>query len=552
MSPAPFTRGRATESTPVQVRTESVRVGLVIVVAVWLIRRLITAVMMTCRTPLLFAAIVTVIGLVLLWSNLGGWSAAAAASLILLGLVTWRVRRPDTFTMILGNRARSLGRWFGTYRRCWQPAMITANLAQRRDGTEYLPQVLGVASSRWVDRVRVRVLPGQTLDDWADVAHRLAQSFAVDSCRVHSTSDVQVVQIWALRRDPLTDPIAPAEPSTLDLNGLEVGRAENGDRFQLRLLGHHLLVVGATGSGKGSVIWSLINQLGHGLTDGSVQLWVIDPKGGMELAPGQALFERFAHGAASTNGEAWEESFAGLLEDAVALMRARQDRLRGVTRLHRPTPGDPLIVVVIDELASLTAYVSDRQLRKRIEAGLSLLLSQGRAVGVSVVAAVQDPRKDTIPVRDLFPTRICLRVTEAEHVTLTLGAGSRAKGAHAERIRHDLPGVGFVQVDGLHEPTRVRFAHITDTEIAALAPGSPTRTAGPAMINGFRRSVVWGHDVPCVGRSHQRHGLRHGGRGEGVCPAAAAPGPRPGHRGRGNHPDSVRLHPRVGLSLVCE
>jgi S-DNA-T family DNA segregation ATPase FtsK/SpoIIIE len=312
------------------------------------------------------------------------------------------------------------------------------------------------------------LLPGQTLDDWADMAHRLAQSFAVESCRIHSTRDVQIVEVSALRRDPLTDPIRPVEPDRLDLDGLKVGRAEDGNPFLLALLGHHLLMVGATGAGKSVVIWSLITQLACGLIDGSVRLWVIDPKGGMELAPGQALFERFAYGAASSNDGGWEESFADLLEDAVAVMRDRQDRLRGITRLHQPTTSDPLIVIIIDELASLTAYVTDRNLRKRIDAALSLLLSQGRAVGVSVVAAVQDPRKDTIPVRDLFPTRICLRVTEPEHVTLTLGAGTRARGAHAERIRHDLPGVGFVQVDGLPEPSRVRFAHITDTDIAAL------------------------------------------------------------------------------------
>jgi DNA segregation ATPase FtsK/SpoIIIE, S-DNA-T family len=66
-----------------------------------------------------------------------------------------------------------------------------------------------------------------------------------------------------------------------------------------------------------------------------------------------------------------------------------------------------LIVVMVDELASLTAYLTDREAKKRISAALSLLLSQGRAVGVLVVAVLQDPRKDVLPARDLFPTRIC-------------------------------------------------------------------------------------------------------------------------------------------------
>jgi DNA segregation ATPase FtsK/SpoIIIE, S-DNA-T family len=41
--------------------------------------------------------------------------------------------------------------------------------------------------------------------------------------------------------------------------------------------------------------------------------------------------------------------------------------------------------VVVDEIASLTVYVVDRDAKGWIAAALSLLLSQGRAVGVSVM-----------------------------------------------------------------------------------------------------------------------------------------------------------------------
>ncbi|MFD2768608.1 hypothetical protein ACFSX1_31285, partial [Micromonospora eburnea] len=64
------------------------------------------------------------------------------------------------------------------------------------------------------------------------------------------------------------------------------------------------------------------------------------------------------------------------------------------------------------ELAALTAYITDRKVRDRIKESLGLLLSQGRAVGVHVVAALQDPRKDVLPFRDLFPTRIGLRLNQ--------------------------------------------------------------------------------------------------------------------------------------------
>ena len=95
-------------------------------------------------------------------------------------------------------------------------------------------------------------------------------------------------------------------------------------------------------------------------------------------------------------------------------------------------------MVVIDEIAALTAYVTDRKTRTDIEHLLGLLLSQGRAVGISVVAAVQDPAKDTLPVRQLFTVRVGLRLTEATQTTMV----SRPRGAgcggrmRAYRRRH--------------------------------------------------------------------------------------------------------------------
>jgi hypothetical protein len=50
----------------------------------------------------------------------------------------------------------------------------------------------------------------------------------------------------------------------------------------------------------------------------------------------------------------------------------------GVTRLHQPSPAEPLIVILIDELAAL-AYVNERAIRRRLENALVLLLSQDRA-----------------------------------------------------------------------------------------------------------------------------------------------------------------------------
>jgi S-DNA-T family DNA segregation ATPase FtsK/SpoIIIE len=52
-----------------------------------------------------------------------------------------------------------------------------------------------------------------------------------------------------------------------------------------------------------------------------------------------------------------------------------------------------------------------------------------------------------------------------------LGPGTRDRGARCDEIPHSLPGVGFVQVDGVAEPVRVRFAWVTDDHIRMLAAG---------------------------------------------------------------------------------
>jgi S-DNA-T family DNA segregation ATPase FtsK/SpoIIIE len=129
---------------------------------------------------------------------------------------------------------------------------------------------------------------------------------------------------------------------------------------------------------------------------------------------------------------------------------------------------DPAYVLIVDELAALTAYVGDRKVRDRIREALSVLLTQGRAVGVHVIAALQDPRKEVLPFRNLFPTRIALRLSEADEADMVLGNKARERGAECDRIPDTSPGVGYVVVDGRREPVKVRFAYHSDTQIAAL------------------------------------------------------------------------------------
>jgi DNA segregation ATPase FtsK/SpoIIIE, S-DNA-T family len=110
-------------------------------------------------------------------------------------------------------------------------------------------------------------------------------------------------------------------------------------------------------------------------------------------------------------------------------------------------------------------------LRERVMNALATLTTQGRAVGCSVVAALQDPRKDVLAIRNLFPDRIAMRLDEPEQVDMVLGDGTQDRGAACELIAADPAtgaGVAFVRVEADPDPVRVRAGWVTDTDIVAM------------------------------------------------------------------------------------
>jgi S-DNA-T family DNA segregation ATPase FtsK/SpoIIIE len=256
-----------------------------------------------------------------------------------------------------------------------------------------------------------------------------------------------------------------ATAASVDFHAVPVGRCDDGTPWTVRLLGTHVLLAGATGSGKGSVLWSIVASLGPAIRDGLVRLEGIDPKGGMELGFGRELFHRLL----TMDGPGAEKDAVDFLEDLADEADRRDARMAGKTRVLEPSTSMPFLVIVIDELASLTAYISESKLRNRSEAALGRLLTKGRAPGMCVIGALQDPRKDIVKYRELFPTRIALRLIEGGQVDMVLGEGVHARGAHCEAIPEASPGVGYVAEDSKAAVTRVRAAYVSDDDIRHLA-----------------------------------------------------------------------------------
>jgi S-DNA-T family DNA segregation ATPase FtsK/SpoIIIE len=96
---------------------------------------------------------------------------------------------------------------------------------------------------------------------------------------------------------------------------------------------------------------------------------------------------------------------------------------------------------------------------------------------------MQDPRKDIVTFRDLFPVRLALRMVETDQTDMVLGRGARNRGAACELIPRSLPGVGYQLLDGEQHPTRVRASWLSDTDIDALARQYPaTDTTGEGQV----------------------------------------------------------------------
>ncbi|GAA2368131.1 FtsK/SpoIIIE domain-containing protein [Dactylosporangium salmoneum] len=403
--------------------------------------------------------------------------------------VLWWWRWPWPFQRLVLLPLLAWWRRLTVYRLHWREALDLCGLSERFDGTRIMPRLLAVRCTPAADELLVRMPRGQNPDLYHQASANLAHSFNARQCRVyigHRTSPpartgrlarlLRVVDrvrfrdrprlVWLVfpRRDPLRSVVpsfpVPFEP---DFERLPIALGEDLRVFALRLLATHVLIVGATRAGKGSVQWSLVRALAFGIRSGLVRLWGIDPKGGVELSIGRELFSRYEYTDPAP--------MVAMLEDLVALMRERQARMQGAVRVHTPTLAEPLYVLVVDELLALVALLQDTELRNRARSALALLLTQGAGLGFLVIGATQDPRKEVVELRDFFPARIALRVNERNHVDLILGDGARNRGALADQLSADpsMRGIGYVVLDDRPEPLRVRFSYLPDDEIREMA-----------------------------------------------------------------------------------
>lgn len=281
-----------------------------------------------------------------------------------------------------------------------------------------------------------------------------------------STSRTSASVVWSF---VWTDPLAVAVPfppvdlaKSVDPTGpVPLGLRESGALYGLQVYEKHTLLVGASGSGKGSVLWSLLLGLAPAIRAGVVRVHGIDLKGGVEFTTGVDLFHQVAY----TYDEA--KDMLADLEDALEQRLAHMQKVG--SRKHVPSVQHPLELLVIDEAASLAYLAQETKEAKVVDARLKRILSTGRAAGFAVVAAMQDPRKENLGTRDLFTNQIALRLRTEDDARLALGAWAVDAGAQAHRIPETQQGTGYAIDSETSEIIRFRAFWASDDAVRGAA-----------------------------------------------------------------------------------
>ena len=238
----------------------------------------------------------------------------------------------------------------------------------------------------------------------------------------------------------------------------------------------HLLIAGATGSGKSVCVNTIITSLIYRHTPATLRFLMVDPKM-VELSVYNTL-PHLRHKVITDNRDAAAVLKWAVLEmqDRYALLAANgcrnvQDfnrRVQDGARLQKPRNPEvafevntydggilPYIVVIIDEMADLMMTVQGE-----VETPIAMLAQKARAIGIHLILATQRPSVNVITglIKANFPSRIAFRVaSQIDSRTILDGSGAEALLGNGDMLF--LP-------PGKSEPVRLQGAYLSsdDTE----------------------------------------------------------------------------------------
>ncbi|WP_053219645.1 FtsK/SpoIIIE family DNA translocase [Virgibacillus senegalensis] len=228
----------------------------------------------------------------------------------------------------------------------------------------------------------------------------------------------------------------------------------------------HLLVAGATGSGKSVCINGIITSILMRAKPHEVKMMMIDPKK-VELN----VYNGIPHLLSPVVTDPKKASRA--LKKVVSEMERRYElfsdtgtrNIEGYNEFikkHNQSDGDnqpllPYIVVLVDELADLMMVASND-----VEDAITRLAQMARAAGIHLIIATQRPSVDVITgvIKANIPSRIAFSVSSATDSRTILDSG----GAEKLLGRGDML---FIPV-GASKSTRIQGAFLSDEEVERI------------------------------------------------------------------------------------
>ena len=247
-----------------------------------------------------------------------------------------------------------------------------------------------------------------------------------------------------------------------------LGRGSGGETKAIDLATMpHLLVAGATGSGKSACLNGMISSLIMERSPDELRLLLIDPKR-VELTPYNGIPHLLTPVVVET------DEVVGLLKGMVNEMLDRYRRMEevGVRNIEsynkRASDKMPMLVVVIDELADLMMSAAFD-----VEQTLCRLAQLGRATGIHLVVATQRPSVDVVTglIKANFPSRISFSVTsQVDSRTIIDTTGADKLLGRGDML--------YLPLDA-SRPERVQGVFISDAEVENLVEFWTSTPWGP-------------------------------------------------------------------------
>ncbi len=241
------------------------------------------------------------------------------------------------------------------------------------------------------------------------------------------------------------------------LLAVALGRGVSGEPVVLDLARlPHLLIAGATGSGKSVSLNAILISLLMKNTPDRLQLLLVDPKR-VELQIYNGIPHLLSPVIVDPNEAAKALKWAIMeMDDRYrSFVDAGVKDIEGYNRAFRDPM--PYVVIVIDELADLMLTLPEE-----IEHSLVLLAQKSRATGIHLVIATQRPSVDVVTglIKANFPARIAFNVSSSVDSRVILDQNG------AEKLLGK--GDGLLMLPWLSKPLRFKGCFVSDEEAEAV------------------------------------------------------------------------------------